>query len=120
MKIECSFKSLDHSNALVSYVEERFAKLEKFEMKPVLVKVTISVESKHRKKVEAFCRGVNGTSFTAKAVGSNFHMAVDKSLTKLLKQMEKNKGKVKHHKNFKKSASARLDRQILEEYKEAS
>lgn len=101
MQFLVKFKGLDHSQALADHVTDRFDKLDKFEIKPVKVQVTFS-HVKQICRAEVYVKGVK-TVFRADASGENYNEAADKVMKKLERQMEKEKSKVKHHKNFERS-----------------
>ncbi len=101
MQFQVKFKGLDHSQALADHVSERFDKLDKFEIKPVKVQVTFS-HVRQICRAEVYVKGVK-TIFRAEASGSNYNEACEKVMKKLERQMEKEKSKVKHHKNFERS-----------------
>lgn len=113
MQFIVKFKGLDHSQSLADHVTERFEKLGKFEIKPVKVQVTFS----HIREIcrsEVYVKGIK-TIFRAEAHGDNYHEALDKVMKKLERQMEKEKSKVKHHKNYRKSDAAAIEMAALEE-----
>ncbi len=95
MKISYQFKSLDWSESLVQYTEEKLQRLVKFEMKPVHIHVTYSAE-RHNKTVEMHI--VGGTrSIAARGEGESFQAVVDQVALKLQRQMSKHKQKKKNH-----------------------
>jgi len=76
MKLDCQFKSLDHSQALVEYAEDRMAKLSKYELKAMSMQIIFSAQ-RHKKFVEVTITG--GTKkFQAKAFTEDFYDSVDK------------------------------------------
>jgi len=92
MRFDCKFKHLEHSDSLVEYTESRFQKIKKFELKPTDVHITFS-EERHKKSVEVYIKGL-GTAIRASAYADNFNTSVDKVLSKVLRQMEKEKKKI--------------------------
>ena len=107
VKLECRFKSIDRSNSLVEYAQNRFEKIEKYELKPVTVQVTFSAE-RQNKSVEVNVQGLN-IHYKAISKGFDFYDGVDKALQKLLGQMSKQKNKVQRHKNYAKSHEGRME-----------
>lgn len=95
MKIDCRFKGLDFSPSLVSFIEDKFSKLEKFEIKPTSVIVTCSIQGDD-KCVSVYLESL-GSPVKCEAVGASFQESVDSVVTKLSRQMERKKGKVKRH-----------------------
>lgn len=114
MRFAVKFRGLSHSSALVGYVEERFEKLKKFEIKPIKVQVTFYEEG-HNKKAEVFIHGLN-KNFRAEAFSDSYYVAIDMCLKKVWRQMEKEKAKIKKHRNFEASDEAQL--QILAKIEE--
>ncbi|MCB0413743.1 MAG: ribosome-associated translation inhibitor RaiA [Bdellovibrionales bacterium] len=107
MRLECHFKSIDFSQSLVEYAEERFSKVEKYEMKPVFIQVTFSAQ-RHKKTAEVNIQGFN-VHYKAIAQSDDFYGSVDKVLQKIIGQMSKQKKKVQRHKNFQKSHQGRIE-----------
>lgn len=96
MKIDYSFKHLDASQALMGYTEERLAKIEKFEIKPMDVHVVYSMQ-RHECMIEVTV--LEGRrKFKATSVSTDFYRAVDNMINKLTRQMAKDKTKLKYHK----------------------
>tara|TARA_B100000749_G_scaffold28537_1_gene20035 strand:- start:25287 stop:25664 length:378 start_codon:yes stop_codon:yes gene_type:complete len=106
MKIDCKFKSIDHSQSLVSYIEEKMEKLDKYEMKPEKVQVTFRTSG--HKKVAECCIQHSHEFLRAKATSDDFYEAVDKMVQKLKTQMAKRKKKVQNHKRFGHSKEGKL------------
>lgn len=95
MKISYQFKSLDWSESLVQYTEEKLQRLVKFEMKPVHIHVTYGAE-RHSKTVEMHILG-GTTSIAARGEGESFQAVVDQVALKLQRQMSKHKQRKKNH-----------------------
>ena len=95
MKFDVKFKSIDYSEPLANYVEERFEKLAKFEIKQVTVHVTFS-EERHSRRADVYVKGMNG-SFRAKGDSDSFYVSLDLCLKKLARQMEREKSRIKEH-----------------------
>ncbi len=122
MKVDFNFKHVDHSEALVEYASERTEKLTRFELKPMDVHFTVSIESRHECKIEV--NVLEGRrKFKAEATSDDFYRSVEMVINKLLRQLSKNKGRVKHHKNEANTAYgkiARLNDQVWAECEETS
>lgn len=108
MKVSCQFKSLQWSDALVEYTEDKLQKVRKYELKPIQVHVTYSAE-RHRKSVEMHIVG-RDVSISGRGYGENFLEAVDKVVGKLTRQLSKRKQKIKAHRSFEQSRYGKLDR----------
>lgn len=114
MKFSVKFKGIDHSVALISYIEEKFEKLKKFEIKPITVHVTFC-EDGYAKKAEVFIHGLN-KNFHANASSDSYFVTFDMCLKKIWRQMEKEKAKIKSHRNYEATNEAQL--QILAQIEE--
>jgi ribosomal subunit interface protein len=101
MKVDFNFKHVDSSQSLMAYTEERLAKIEKFELKPMDVQVVYSMQ-KHECIVDVIV--LEGRrKFKANSVAPDFYRAVDNMVNKLGRQLSKDKSRVKHHKNIERS-----------------
>lgn len=96
MRIDFKFRHANPSDELTSYVTDRVAKLEKFEMKPVRVEFTFSTE-KDRKRVDIHARGQD-IEMHAHSEADTFFEGVDRALEKMAKQLARKKAKVQAHK----------------------
>ena len=115
MKVEFSFQHVDVSDALISHCQERARKLVRFELKPMDVRFTFSMQ-RHERIVEV--RVNEGRRlFRARSVANDFYRAVEMTLNKLLRQLSKDKSRIKNHKNPDGSALGRLD--LLNETQES-
>lgn len=107
MKFDVKFKSIRHSQALADYVTERFAKLAKYEIKPITVHVTFS-QQRHLRVAEVYINGLQN-SFCAKGESDSLYVSLDMCLKKLKRQMEKEKAKIKHHRHYEHTEEAQLE-----------
>lgn len=97
MKCHVNFKHLDYSHALVEYAQERLQRLEKYEWKPVHVRLTLS-RQKHLIRAELTAATADA-SFQSSVKTQDFYAAVDQVVDKLGRQLARKKGKLQHHKN---------------------
>ena len=108
MKVDFNFKHVDQSEALMEYTNERLGKIERFELKPMEVLVTYSMQQKHECIVEVVV--LEGRrKFKATSVADDFYRAVDNMVNKLGRQLSKDKHRVKNHKNHERSAYGHLE-----------
>jgi ribosomal subunit interface protein len=107
MNFQVKFKSIDHSNSLVEYVEQKFSKLSKYEMKPLRVKVTFS-EERHSCSAQVYIHGLH-KEFTARHSCDSFYVALDFCLKKIERQLEREKSRIKSHHHYEHSAEAQLE-----------
>ena len=110
MQFDVRFKGIGYSRSLAEYVEEKFQKLEKFEIKPITVHVTFRAE-RYVKMAEVYVKGLN-MPFKAKGAGETYMDCLDAVLRKLWRQMAKEKSKVKRHKNRQKSKWGQLEARL--------
>ncbi|MGE3975659.1 MAG: ribosome-associated translation inhibitor RaiA [Bdellovibrionales bacterium] len=110
MKVEHSFKHLDHSDALQQYAEKRCHKLFKFETSPTHCHWVFSVQ-RHECYSEVLVRGKNMT-FRASAASDDHYKSVDLVIEKIVHQMAKHKNQIKDHKkpSEKKRVASKLNR----------
>lgn len=95
MQVSVTFKNIDSSEHLKTFVQEKMAKFDKFFDGPAEANVIFSVE-KFRNIVEISLSGdrlvVNG-----KEEKEDMYSAIDLVLDKIEKQVKKNKQKIKDH-----------------------
>lgn len=96
MRVDFKFRHLEHSDELTSYVLERVARLEKFEMKPVRIEVTFS-EEKSVRRVDVHVRG-DHLEVHSHSEADTFFEGVDSALDKVSRQLSKKKARVQSHK----------------------
>ena len=110
MHFDVRFKGISFSQSLVEAVEEKFARLEKYEIRPSLVHITFS-SMRHQKQADVYIKGFM-KPFRARATADGYYEAIDAVLDKVCRQMVKEKSIVKKHKNYRRSKSAKLDQQL--------
>jgi len=108
MKFDVKFKSIDFSQGLMDYVQERFTKLSKFEIKPITVHVTFS-HQRHHRVADVYIHGLQG-EFRAQGRSDSLHVSLDMCLKKLKRQMEREKARIKNHRNHEQTKEHQLDR----------
>lgn len=95
MKILVTFRHLDPSDALKSYVEEKLSKLKKYVIPPVEVNVVLSVEKfRHIAEVTLIA---NRTTLKSREETSDMYAAIDGVAAKMERQVKKFKEKLKQH-----------------------
>ncbi len=108
MHLKLNFKKMKSSQKLTSYIENRFEKLRKYEMKPVQCAVTLCVEG-DSKVVDIHAVGEQKT-FHAQGVSFNFFESIDLAVDRLARQMMKKKSKVQNHRCYERSHQGKMDR----------
>lgn len=110
MKLNYTFKHLDHSDALVTYTEERMEEIGRFLLREGYGNVYFS------KTKNEFCVEVSINTrekyFKASAFGSDVYGAVDGVAEKLEKQFLKTSKQYKNHKKPELSKEGRLEQAI--------
>ncbi|MES9993461.1 MAG: ribosome-associated translation inhibitor RaiA [Candidatus Thiodiazotropha sp.] len=95
MQISVTGHHVDVTNALKSYVDSKFERLERHFDNVINVHVILSVE-KMRQKAEATMQ-VNGASVYADSVQEDMYAAIDLLTDRLDRQVIKHKEKMKSH-----------------------
>lgn len=107
MHLKLNFKKMKTSRELTDYIEHRFEKLRKYEMKPVNCTVTLCVE-KDTKVVEIHAVGEQKT-FHSQGISLNFFESIDLAVDRMARQMMKKKAKVQNHKCYERSHHGKMD-----------
>jgi putative sigma-54 modulation protein len=97
MQIAVTFRHMDSSEPVRSYVEEKMPRVKKYIDEPVEAQVVLSVEKKIRHKAEVT---LTAKGITIKAVEQteDMYAAIDGVLDKLERQLKRYKDKIKRHK----------------------
>ena len=95
MQITITGQHLDLTDALRSYIEEKFQKLSRHFANVIDVRVVLSVE-KSRQKADASML-VGGNQFHADAETDDMYAAIDALLDKIDRQVLRHKEKLKDH-----------------------
>ena len=108
MKVEFTFKHVDASEALMEYARERCEKLERFELNPMGIHFIVSM-LKHECTVDVHV-DEGRRKFKANATSDDFYRSVEMVMNKLIRQMSKDKRRVKGHKNPERSNYGKIAR----------
>lgn len=108
MKVEFTFKHVDVSDALMEYARERLEKIVKFELKPMDVHFTVSMQ-RHECIIDVSVFE-GRRKFKAEAVSDDFYRSVEMCINKLWRQLSKDKRRLKGHKSPERSAEGELSR----------
>ncbi|MEK2644460.1 ribosome hibernation-promoting factor, HPF/YfiA family [Bdellovibrio sp. BCCA] len=110
MKLNYTFKHLDHSDSLVTYTEERMSEVGRFLLKDGYGSVYFS------KQKNEFCVEISVNTrekyFKATAFGMDVYAAVDAVSEKLEKQFLKISKQLKNHKKPELTKEGRLEQAI--------
>jgi len=95
MQISVTFKNLDPSDHLKSYVQNKLDKLDKLLDNPAEANVVLSVEKiRHIAEIKIIGDRLN---INCREKTSDMYSSIDMALDKLEKQIKKNKQKIKNH-----------------------
>ena len=97
MQIAVTFRHMESSDAVRSYVEEKLAKVKKYIEEPIDAQVVLSVQKKiyQRAEVTMVAKGLTMKSVEEK---DNMYAAIDLMVDKIERQLKRYKEKLKKHK----------------------
>lgn len=111
MQISVTFKNIDPSEHLKSYVQNKLNKLDKLLDNPAEANVVLSVEKiRHIAEIKIIGDRLN---INCREKTGDMYSSIDMAMDKLEKQIKKNKQKIKNHRQG--SRSETKDRQSLPE-----
>ena len=113
MQIAVTFRHMESSEAVRSYVEEKLAKVKKYIDEPIDAQVVLSVQKKihHRAEVTMGAKGLTIKSVEEK---DDMYAAIDLMVDKVERQLKKYKEKLKRHKGSDNSApQRRLEKSVI-------
>lgn len=108
MKFEVKYRHLKPLKKLEKYAEDKYERLEKYELKPSSLTFVFSAKQHHCvaevaiKGPDLYCR--------ATAAGEDHYKAIDLAMDKLERQLAKRKTRVQFHKRPEFSKAGRLSR----------
>jgi len=97
MQVAVTFRHMDSSEPVRSYVAEKMMRVKKYIDEPVDAQVVLSVEKKIRHKVEVTL-AAKGITIKAAEQTEDMYAAIDGVLDKLERQLKRYKEKIKMHK----------------------
>ena len=106
MQISVTFKNLDPSDHLKSYIQEKLDRFDKFLDNPAEASVVLAVE-KFRHIAEISVSG-DRLNLIGKEETNDMYSAIDMALDKLEKQIKKNKQKVRERRGASKTLAKEL------------
>ena len=87
MKVDFAFRNVDSSDLLMDYMTDRLTKLARYELNPMGVHVTVSME-RHECVIEVTM--IEGRrKYKATAVSDDFYRSVEMCVNKLQRQLSK-------------------------------
>jgi putative sigma-54 modulation protein len=90
MNISITFRHMEPSDAIKSYVEDKVAKLQKFLRRPMTAKVTLALQKLHHVAETRISSG--GERLEATEASEDIYASVDKVVAKLERQIRGTKG----------------------------
>jgi putative sigma-54 modulation protein len=97
MQVAVTFRHMDSSEPVRSYVAEKMLRVKKYIDEPVEAQAVLSVEKKIRHKVEVTL-SAKGITIKATEQTEDMYAAIDGVLDKLERQLKRYKEKIKNHK----------------------
>jgi len=91
MNLNIRYKGFEASDSIKDYVEEHIVKLEKF--LPPTVTMTSTLTDQDLRKTAEFTFHHQGINYVAKQTSENMLQSIDDAIDKLMRQLEKAKGK---------------------------
>ena len=112
MQIAVTFRHMESSDAVRSYVEEKLAKVKKYIEEPIDAQVVLSVQKKihHRAEVTMVAKGLTMKSTEEK---DDMYAAIDLMVDKIERQLKRYKEKLKRHKSNSGSAQRRVEKSVI-------
>lgn len=97
MKIAVTFRHMEVSEPVKSYVEEKLARVKKYIEEPIDAQIALSVEKKirHHAEVTIVAKGI---TIKASEETSDMYAAIDLVVDKIERQLKRYKEKIKAHK----------------------
>jgi len=97
MRVNVTFRHMESSDPVRSYVEDKLMRVKKYIDEPVDAQVALSVEKKIRHKVEVMLTA-KGITIKATDQTEDMYAAIDGVVDKLESQLKRYKEKIKRHK----------------------
>jgi putative sigma-54 modulation protein len=111
MQIAVTFRHMESSDAIRSYVEEKLARVKKYIDEPIDAQVVLSVQRKiyHRAEVTMVAKGLTMKSTEKK---DDMYAAIDSMVDKIERQLKRYKEKLKRHKGSN-GISRRVEKTVI-------
>ena len=106
MQTSVTFKNLDHSESLKSYIQNKLDRLDKLLDNPAIATVVLSME-KFRRIAEINISG-GRLNIKGKEETDDIYSAIDNVLEKIKKQLKKSKTKIRAHRGGLKGAGQQI------------
>jgi len=112
MQVAVTFRHMESSEAVRSYVEEKLARVRKYIDEPIDAQVVLSVQKKiyHRAEVTMVAKGLTMKSAEEK---DDMYAAIDLMVDKIERQLKRYKEKLKSHKGSSNEKQRRVEKTVL-------
>lgn len=100
MDITISFRHIDANENTKRYAEEKMKRLQKYIETPLDVHVVLSMERKHRQRVDVMLT-LNGMVINAHEVTDDMNAAIDKIIDKLERKLTRYRDKLRKYREAK-------------------
>ncbi len=112
MQIAVTFRHMESSESVRSYVEEKLARVKKYIEEPIDAQVVLSVQKKIRQRAEVtmVAKGLTMKSVEEK---DNMYAAIDLMVDKIERQLKRYKEKLKAHKGSSNSPQRRVEKAVI-------
>lgn len=112
MQIAVTFRHMESSEAVRSYVEEKLAKVKKYVDEPIDAQVVLSVQKKinHRAEVTMVAKGLTMKSVEEK---DDMYAAIDLMVDKIERQLKRYKEKLKRHKGGPAGTQRKVEKAVI-------
>lgn len=113
MQVTTTFRQMEQSDALKSYVEEKLDRMSKYIDEPITAHVYFSVEKKIRHIVEIVI-SAKGINTKASEATHDMYAAIDAVIDKIERQLKRYKEKLKDHKPLSEDRGQQMSKKIFE------
>jgi putative sigma-54 modulation protein len=112
MQITTTFRHMESSEALKSYVEEKLERVQKYIDEPVVAQVFLTVEKiRHLAEITITAKGI---TIKASEETNDMYAAVDAVLDKIERQLRRYKEKIKEHKPSSEDLARKVKKSVVE------
>ncbi len=112
MQITTTFRHMETSGALKSYVEEKLERVQKYIDEPIVAQVFLSVEKiRHTAEITLTAKGI---TIKASEETNDMYAAVDTVLDKIERQLRRYKEKIKEHKPAGDNEERKVKKSVVE------
>ncbi len=112
MQITTTFRHMESSEALKSYVEEKLERVQKYIDEPIVAQVFLTVEKiRHMAEITITAKGI---TIKASEETNDMYAAIDSVLDKIERQLRRYKEKIKEHKPAVETEERKVKKSVVE------